>query len=187
MQIAISNELLLVIALALVLTIVLVSLIPAARGKHVTPHEGEPVVVEFPDKHVHVSVPWQGYAVNVLRIPYPPLSDMPPIEVAGQPWPHLGLLNVVVARQDDPDALVTQFDPPFTLRMAYSAEDLSRAREFKLEHPIFGFWDGCKWVLFTGEKHKLSYEDNPNPTPEVAGYAVVQLTAWNDPFIGKGP
>ncbi len=187
MQIAISNELLLIIALALVLTAVLVFLIPAARGKHVTPHDGEPTVVEFPDKHVHVNVPWQGYAVNVLRLPYAPLSETPQIEVAGQPWPRQVLLNVVVARLDDPDALVTQFEPRLALKMAYSGEDLGRAKEFKLEHPIFGFWDGCNWILFTEEKHKLAYEDNPNPSDEIAGYASVELAVWKDPAIGKGP
>ena len=187
MQIAISIELLLVIALALVLTVVLVALIPAARGKHHGPHDGEPIVVEFPDKHVSVTVPWQGYALRVLRIPYPPLSEMPQIKVADQPWPREVLLNVVVARQDNPDLLVTQFEPRLTLKVAYSAEDLRRAREFKLEHPVFGFWDGCQWVLFTPEKHVLSYEPSLNPTSEIAGHAIVELAAWKDPSIGHGP
>jgi hypothetical protein len=187
MQIAISNELLLVFAIALILVIILIALIPAARGKREVTHAGEPTVVDFPDKHVHVSVPWQGYGVQVRRIPYQPLAELPRIEVAGQPWPYRTLLNVVIAREDDTDVLVTEFEPPLTLKMAYSAEDLSRAQEFKLEHPVFGFWDGCQWVLFTEEKHKLSYEENPNPTREVAGYAVVELAMWNDPAIGNGP
>lgn len=187
MPIAISNALLLVFALALVLTIVLVFLIPAARDRHVTPHGDDPLVKEFPDKHVHVTVPWQGHAVKVLRLPYPPLGEMPPIEVAGQPWPRHVLLNVVVAREDDPDALVTQFMPSFTLKMAYSAEDLERAKQFKLDYPVFGFWDSCKWVLFTQEKHSLSYAPSADPTTEIAGHAIVQLTAWSDPSIGKGP
>ena len=187
MQIAISNELLFVFALALILIIVLVALIPAAREKRGAAHEGEPIVETFPDKHVQVTVPWQGYAVNVLRLPYAPPSEMPPIEVAGQPWPRRVLLNVVVARQDDPDALVTQFDPALTLKMAYSDEDLARAKEFKLDYPAVGFWDGCKWVLFTSEKHGLYYEPEPNPTADVAGYATVQLTGWNDPAVAMGP
>ncbi len=187
MQIAVSNELLFIFVLALVLILLLIFLIPAARGKHHEPHEGQAVVEDFPDKHVQVTVPWQGYGIKVLRLPYPPLSEMPPIEVAGQPWPRLVVLNVVVARQDDPDALVIAFNPALTLRMAYSLEDLQRAKEFKLEYPVFGFWDGCKWVLFTREKHALSYEPSQNPTTEIAGYAIVQLTAWNDPSIGKGP
>jgi hypothetical protein len=187
MQLAISNELLLIFAVALVLILLLIFLIPAARSKDHEPHEGDPVVEDFADKHVQVTVPWQGYLVKVLRLPYPPLSEMPPIEVAGQPWPHHVLLNVVVARHDNPDALVIQFNPALTLRMAYSMEDLERARGFKLDYPVFGFWDGCKWVLFTKEKHGLSYEPNASPTPEVAGYAVVRLTAWNDPSIAGGP
>ncbi len=187
MQLVISNELLLIFALALVLVLVLVFLIPAARGKHDTPHDGEPTDADFPDKQVHVTVPWQGYAVKVLRLPYAPLSETPVIEVAGRPWPHAILLNVVVARYDDQDALVTHFNPPFTLRMAYSAEDLERAKQAALEFPVFGFWDGCRWVLFTKEKHNLSYEPNPTPTPEIAGHAMVELAAWIDPSIGHGP
>jgi hypothetical protein len=187
MQITVSNELLFIIAVALVLIVVLVALIPAARGKHIEHHEGELTVNEFPDKHLQVKVPWQGYAINVIRIPFQPLTELPQIEVAGRPWPYRGLLNIVVARADDPDILVTQFEPRLTLKMAYSVEDLSRAKEFKLEHPIFGFWDGCQWVLFTKEKHNLTYEENPNPTREVAGYATVELTAWADPHIAAGP
>jgi hypothetical protein len=187
MQVAMSNELLLVFALAVVLILVLAFLIPAARGKRDIVHDGEPVVEEFSDKHVLVTVPWQGYAVKVLRLPYPPLSEMPPIKVADQPWPRRVLLNVVVGRQDNPDALVTQFEPRLTLKMAYSSEDLEHAKQFKLEHPIFGFWDGCQWVLFTEKKHKLSYEPSANPTPEIAGYAIVQLAAWSDPSIANGP
>jgi hypothetical protein len=187
MQIAVSNELLLVFALALVLTVLLVFLIPAARSRRGSSHGDGPVEEEFADKHVQVTLPWQGYAARVLRLPYPPLDEMPPIEVGGQPWPRSVLLNVVVARQDNPDALVTQFNPPLVLKMAYSTEDLERAKEFKLDYPVFGFWDGCQWVLFTREKHNLSYEPSPDPTLEIAGYASVELAAWNDPAIAKGP
>jgi hypothetical protein len=200
MQVAISNELLVVLALALVLVLLLVFLIPAAgRKRHIDPtNDGEPLVEEYPDKQVQVTVPWQGYTVKVLRIPSPPLSEMPPIKVAEKyDWPHHVWLNVVVAREDNPDALVTQFAPRLKLRIGYSAEDQDRARAAGLEHPIFGFWDGCQWVLFTKEKHDLSYElpaDNSNShepnasaTEQVVGYAVVQLAAWSDPSIGGGP
>ena len=187
MQITISNELLLIIALALALVLVLVFLIPAARHKPDTPHEGEPTVEEFPDKHVHVTVPWQGYAVKILRVPYPPPGELPSIKVADRPWPHQVLLNVVVARQEDHDVLVTHYDPPLTLKMAYSMEALERAKEAGLEYPVFGFWDGCQWVLFTKEKHRLSYDNASDPTAEIAGYAMVELAAWNDPAIAHGP
>jgi hypothetical protein len=200
MQVAISNELLVVLVVALVLSLLLVFLIPAAGRKRqvAPPHEGEPLVEEFSDKQVQVTAPWQGYAVKVLRIPYPPLSEMPPIKVAEKyDWPHHVWLNVVVAREDKPDALVTQFAPKLKLRIGYSAEDQDRARAAGLEHPIFGFWDGCQWVLFTKEKHDLSYEpptdkpisheSNSNPTEQVVGFAVVQLAAWSDPAIAGGP
>ncbi len=203
MQIVISNELLLVIAFALVLIIILVVLIPAARGKPAPSHEGEPIVVEFSDKHVQATVPWQGYAVKVLRIPYPTLAEMPPIKLAEKhDWPHHVWLNVVVAREDNPDTLVTKFDPKLELRIGYSAEDLARARAAGFEQPVFGFWDGCQWVLFTKEKHSLSYESpsdqstshppvshesNSNSAEQIVGHVVVQLSAWSDPSIAGGP
>ena len=182
-----SNELLLVFVFALILIAVLVYLIPAARGRRGNSHAGEPITQEYPDKHVHVTVPWQGYGVKVLRVPSPALDEMPPEREGEWPWPRRVLINVVCARQDDVDALVTHFDPPLVLRMAYSAEDLKSAQAKKLDNPIFGFWDGSRWVRFTAEKHHVTYEPNPHPTEEEAGYASVQLTAWSDPSIANGP
>jgi hypothetical protein len=200
MQVAISNELLVVLALALVLILLLVFLIPAAgKKRQVAPtNDGEPLVEKFPDKNVQVTVPWQGYAVKVLRIPFPPLSEMPPIKVAEKHnWPHHVWLNVVVAREDEPDALATQFAPKLELRIGYTAEDQARAKAAGFENPIFGFWDGCQWVLFTKEKHELlyeplkdkstSHEPNVNAAEQVVGFAVVQLAAWSDPAIAGGP
>ena len=73
------------------------------------------------------------------------------------------------------------------LKMAYSAEDLKSAQAKKLDNPVFGFWDGSRWVRFTAEKHHLTYEPHSHPTDEEAGYASVQLTAWSDPSIANGP
>jgi hypothetical protein len=168
-----------------VLIVVLVFLIPAARGKHDTPREGEPTDVEFPDKHVHVSVPWQGYAVRVLRIPYPPLSELPQIEVAGQPWPYGGLLNVVVARHDDSDALVTQFNPPLTLRMAYSQESLERAKEF-IGLSVFGFWDGCQWC--SSRKKSTTCRTSPAQIRQATSQVMPSSNYRHGrSFIGHGP
>ena len=70
MLVAISNELLLVFVLALILIVLLVYLIPAARGQRGSSHDDEPVTTGpitavYPDKHVEVTVPWQGYGVKV--------------------------------------------------------------------------------------------------------------------------
>ena len=188
MQIAISNELLLVIVLALILVLVLVFLIPAARNKRDNgDHDDGPIVQDYSDQGIKVTLGWQGFQARILRIPYPPPDEMPKIKVADQPWPRVVRLNVAVARQDTPDILVTHFDPKLVVEMTYSAEDLRIAQEYKLDYPVFGFWDGCAWVLFTAEKHGLTYHPAASPTNEVAGYAQVSLSEWSDPAIGHGP
>jgi hypothetical protein len=179
-----TNELLLVFVVAIVLIVLLVWLIPAARRNGHTGPVNNTVIGDYTDKGVVVSVDWQGYPVKLLRIPSPPLEEIaPPVEELS-----IGrtLLNVVVARADDPDTLVTRFDPPLTIRMAYTQEDLERARRKDLTQPYFCFWDGCNWIRFTQEKHHLSYDDE-HAEGDIAGYATVQLSAWNDPLLASGP
>ena len=171
--------------IALVLLVIVLFLIGRSTDQIGVSLPNGPAEIDYADKGVKVNVPWQGYPVQIERIPSAPLEEtrsrtdeFTPTEI---------LLNVIVGRHDNLDSLVTHYNPRLELRMAFSLEALTRAKQQGLSYPHFGFWDGCKWVLFTEEKHKLAYEDNPNPTTEVAGHAVVQLTAWSDPFIGKGP
>ncbi len=49
-----------------------------------------------------------------------------------------------------------------------------------MSQPQFGFWDGCRWILFTEKKHQLRYE--PSDRADLAGYAVVTLSVWADPL-----
>jgi hypothetical protein len=147
----------------------------------------ETIVKEYDDKNVRVTVKYQGYAVDVLRIPSPPLEEMraPADGLPDEFTPHRVLLNVVVARQDNPDLLVTKFSTPIEIRAGFTAVDVRRAKEKKLDQPQFGFWDGCRWVLFTERKHQLRYE--PSDRADLAGYAVVTLSAWADPALAFGP
>lgn len=181
-----TNDLLLVILVALVLTVVAVWLIAAIREAHDRRRDmNDPVIQPYPDKGVKVTVAWQGYPVQVLRIPQATLEELRSAQ--DEFTPRRLLLNVVVARAEDTDRLVTKFAPPLELEIAYTQEDLDAARKQELVYPQVGFWDGCKWVLFTEKKHNLKYTPADKPTPEVAGYATVALSEWADPSIGAGP
>ncbi len=181
-----SNELLLIFVVALTLAAILIAVIPRSdKSSKEKPIMTETTVEEFPDKQVKVSVDSQGFLVRILRLPYAPAAEMRSDQ--DEFHPTTILLNVVVARQDDPDLLVTKFDPPLNLEMAYSLEVLKRAHELDLKYPVYGFWDGCKWVKFTPEKHQLKYIVEPHPTEQVAGHARVALSQWSDPAMGRVP
>lgn len=181
-----GNELLLLIVLALVLTVVAVWLIMAVRADHDRRRDMKGTLIEsYPDKGVKVTVDWQGYEVKVLRLPQATLAEMQSLDDEFKP--RRLLLNVVVARVDDADRLVTKFDPPLQLEIAYSQEDLDIALKHELKHPQLGFWDGCKWVLFREEKHRLQHVAAEKPTEQIVGYAIVTLSEWADPCIGAGP
>ena len=172
---------LVVLLIPVILLILIVIVNPAGSGS------GKTIVKKYADKHVTVTVPPQGFAVQVLRLPAPPLAEMRSLQdtLRDEFTPRRVVLNVVVARRDNPDLLVTQFAPPIELRAGYTTDDLKRAQEQDLKHPQFGFWDGCRWILFTEKKHQLRYE--PADRADLAGYAVVTPSAWADPPIAFGP
>ncbi len=147
----------------------------------------QPIVKNFEDKNVTVTVKYQGFGVQVLRLPSPPLEEMrSTVEALRDEFtPRRVLLNVVVARRDNPDLLVTKFSTPIEIRAGYTTVDLRHAKDNNLDHPQFGFWDGCRWILFTEKKHQLRYE--PSDRADLAGYAVVSLREWADPMLGMGP
>jgi len=151
------------------------------------PDPTQPIIVHYDDKNVTVTVKPQGFGVQVLRLPSPPLEELHSAQDAlrDEFTPHRVLLNVVVARRDNPDLLVTKFTSPVEIRAGYTAVDLRRAKEAKLNQPLFGFWDGCRWILFTEKKHQLRYE--PSDRADLAGYAAVTLSEWADPALGFGP
>jgi hypothetical protein len=155
--------------------------------KHDKSDPTQPIVANFEDKNVTVTVKYQGFAVQVLRLPYAPLEEMHSMQetLRDEFTPRRVLLNVVVARQDNPDLLVTKFSTPIEIRMGYTTVDVRHAQGKDLRQPQFGFWDGCHWVLFTEKKHQLRYE--PADRPDLAGYAIVTLSEWADPALAAGP
>jgi hypothetical protein len=181
-----SNELVVILAVALVLIVILVALIPRS-DKQREPNNvpSDLMVEEFADKQVKVFLAPQRFPARVLRLPYAPPEEMRSDN--DEFTPTTLLLNVVVARQDDPDQLLTTFDPPLQLELSFSAEVLRHAHELDLAYPEYGFWDGCKWVKFTANKHQLEYEAETHPTDLVAGKARVTLTQWSDPVMGRVP
>jgi len=176
-----------VLVLLLIPVILLVFAVLVNPPKHEEPDSKEPIVKTYEDKNVTITVKYQGFGVQVLRLPYPPLEEMRSTQDAlrDEFTPHRVLLNVVVARRDNPDLLVTKFTSPIEIRAGYTAVDLRRAKEKNLSQPQFGFWDGCRWILFTEKKHQLRYE--PSDRADLAGYAVVTLSAWADPALAYGP
>jgi hypothetical protein len=181
-----SNELLVILGVALLLVVILVALIPRSdkrKGNDVS--ASDPLIEEFPAEQVTVTLPPQQFPTRVLRLPYAPPEEMR--SDRDDFTPKTILLNVVIARQDKPDLLLTSFDPPLQLDFKFSKAVLAQANELGLKYPRYGFWDGCKWVAFTAEKHSLEYPDEPHPTDQVAGHARVTLSQWSDPAIGRDP
>jgi hypothetical protein len=177
-----------VLVVLLIPVIVLVfAVIVNPPKKSSEPDPTQPIVVHYDDKNVTVTVKPQGFGIQVLRLPSPPLEEMRSTQDAlrDEFTPHHVLVNVVVARRDNPDLLVTKFSSPLEIRAGYTAVDARRAKEKNLSQPQFGFWDGCRWILFTEKKHQLRYE--PSDRPDLAGYAVVTLSAWADPTLAFGP
>jgi hypothetical protein len=181
-----SNELLVILVVALLLVVILVALIPRSdkqQDNHVAPSNS--VIEEFPEEQVTVTLPPQHFPARVLRLPYAPPEEMRSDRDEFNPTTIL--LNVVVALTDKPDLLLTSFDPPLQLDLAFSKAVLAEANKLGMKYPKYGFWDGCKWVAFTAEKHQLEYPDEPHPTDQVAGRARVTLSQWSDPAMGRVP
>jgi hypothetical protein len=177
-----------VLVLMLIPVILLVfALIVNPRPKRDDTDPTQPIVKQYEDKNTTVTVKYQGFALDVLRLPSPPMEELhSKAESLPDEFPaRRGVINVVVARRDNPDLLVTKVNPPLELRVGYTAADLKHAQDQGRKYPLFGYWDGCHWVLFTEQKHQLRYE--PSDRADLAGYAVVSLDVWSDPRLAYGP
>ncbi len=176
---------LIIFAIVFVLLLIALFLMGRSTGQIGISLPNGPAEIDYADKGVKVNVPWQGFTVQIRRIPSATLNEIR--SNADEFTPAEILLNVIVGRFDQPDSLVIHYNPRLELRMAFSPAALERAKKQNLPYPNFGFWDGCKWVLFTEKKHDLKYELAEKPTPQIAGYATVALSEWSDPTIGRGP
>jgi hypothetical protein len=93
------------------------------------------------------------------------------------------VINFALVDEDEPDTVLTEFDPPFELRIRYTRGDLERARHADKSLEL-AFWNGSEWVVFTQEKHQ--FELQPDAKGNAGGYGVALISHWGDPNIAWG-
>ena len=149
----------------------------------------------FLEAGVTVTVQQQSRPVLIVERSMPPLEDLHSDH--DEFTPGQALVNFEVVDAENPEAIVATFDPPITVKFAYSEAAVLEAQKLTVSAnkskrqseavpmPLFGFWDGTHWVLFTAEKHRLTY--TPNELPGTGGTATVTLYRWADPPTGVWP
>jgi hypothetical protein len=162
----------------------------------------EEVIVDFPKEGVRVRIPPQNGQDSQKKmlpksVPSLPISKLSSNEDEFKPAKLV--INVEVVDADDPLTILTDFDPAFEIRAKYTSSDLMQLEKAKTAYyqgggaiggkgePVFqlGFWNGCRWVLFTKAKH--NYRIEPNNPPHTGGVEIVDISKWGDPPIGHGP
>ncbi len=155
----------------------------------------EPIVARFPDIGVTITVPPQPRSALIVERYMPPIGELHSDQ--DEFTPNRPLLNFEIVDADYPDLTISTFEPPFELEMAYTEEQVRNARneadtfkkyvpgESAQPMPVFGFWNGLRWVLFKAGKHQLTY--TPNEPPGTGGRVTVKITNWADPAIGAWP
>ncbi len=177
------SNLLTLLALILALLIALVILLAGQLGGPGTPPgEGESAEKRFPDKGVTVTVPWQGRTVDVVRLPLLPLEKL--TSDTDEFKPKRLVMNFEVVDAKDTDTVVTDFEPPFELRVDIPEEYLAGIKH-NYDAIEMGFWDGCRWIKFTREKHQ--FQMRPNDPPGTGAVAIAMISNWADPPCGYGP
>jgi hypothetical protein len=152
---------------------------------------GETIVSGF-EEGVTVRVPWQGRQVTVRKLPLGTLDDVRQEQsrLAAKPDPDDGfspnrlVVNFEIAEADRPERALTEFKPPFTVRIAYSREDYLSAQRKK--QPLqAAFFLGGRWIRFTESKHRFAIR--PDPASPETGYVEATVARWGDPRIALGP
>ncbi len=137
----------------------------------------------FDEEKVTITVPVQkGKRAKAVKLPLGKLDEMKGKKDGFKPGRLV--INFNLVDEDDPETILTEFDPPFELRIRYSRGDLERAG--RANKPLeLGFWNGSEWVVFTPEKHQ--FELQPDSQENAGGYGVALISHWGDPNIGWGP
>lgn len=134
----------------------------------------------FDEEGVEVKVTQPARKVKAVRLPRGAPQSMP--GKTGGFQPGRVVINIALVHADDPEQYLSEFDPPFELKVRYTAGDLRRAQQ--KNRPLqLAFWDGSKWVVFTPEKHKFELVTGEGG----GGYGVVKLSRWGDPNVAWGP
>jgi hypothetical protein len=96
--------------------------------------------------------------------------------------PHRLVLNFEAVDPENPDSYFSEFDPPMTLRVQYTNDEVTKAGGLnKLQ---LGFWDEENeyWVSFS-QHTKYNFEIVGD---EAGGFVEVTISSWGDRHIGFG-
>jgi hypothetical protein len=134
--------------------------------------------VDFTDEKVTIVIPDHGgRRVGVRKLSMPALSSLP---AQSNFRPFRLVINFEFFDLDQPDQVVTSFDPEVSIYISYDINDLYRAS--LVSRPLkLAFWNGTQWVPFTSQKHKFELVH-----PATGTVGSINITAWNDPPIGWG-
>jgi len=101
---------------------------------------------------------------------------MPPVTIGFHPFRLVINLKFVDASQ--PAIEIVQFDPPIEIQVRYEKSDVDVTDAVR--RPLsLGFWDGSRWLRFTGRKHNFRLQ--PDPPPGTGGWGICNVSNWVDP------
>jgi hypothetical protein len=126
---------------------------------------------------VQVILPLQN--VELKAAPIPNEAENP------APYEDVTLVtNFVIHEKGDSEKIVTDFDPPFELRVEYTAE------QWRISLKNEGNPHGQPWLVYWSPKEKTWIEfenvkiDPVDGIKENGGFLVVEISSWGDPPIG---
>lgn len=134
---------------------------------------------EFDAGDVRVTVPSQKKKAKVEKLAKDTALERK--ELAGFK-PIRVVINFQVVDEDDPQTILTEFDPKFELRVRYTPADSQAAQRANKELTL-AYWNGSTWVKLTREKHEFRLEPNPQGQ---GGFGVAMIKSWGDPNIVWG-
>lgn len=140
---------------------------------------------DFGSEGVVVTVQPQksGKAIKIVKFNPKKKSDVP--ATAGVFSPGRLVINVGAVEKENPDQVVTTFDPPMIIQVRYTKADLDRAAAAGTDLKL-GFFseDLGRWIVFTAQKHRFRLEPNPGGN---SGVGVVEISHWGDPQVAWHP
>lgn len=131
----------------------------------------------FDKEGVAINIPGQSKKLKAVSLPI----DIPTAaqEAAGLRIIRT-LINVVLVDEDDPDTFLSEFDPPFELKVRYTADDFQQAQDLGGQLSL-AVYINDEWMLLTKEKHR--YQLLPDNNPAAGGFGVAQISNWGDPPV----
>lgn len=93
------------------------------------------------------------------------------------------VLNLKLEDDTQPNQSVLVFDPPIVIRVRFNSSDLKEVDDNK-DLLKLGIWDEKSWTVIDPVIHHFRIEDW-NESAKV-GWAVVDISRWEDPTIAIG-